>query len=58
MKMSRVFMNSENSNFSYAHKLKLNLRQKVDIRRCNNGGAIKTLASTVPGKKFKNVQKD
>lgn len=41
MKMSRVFMNSENSNVSDAHKLKLNLRQKVDLRRYNNGGAIK-----------------
>ena len=41
MKMSRVFMNSQNSNVSDAHKLRLNLTQKVDLRRYNNGGAIK-----------------
>ena len=44
MKMSITFMNSENSNISDARMVGINLRDKIDLRRCNNRVVLSNLS--------------
>ena len=54
--MSTIFMNLRNSKASDAHKLRLNLTDKIDLQRgCNSATLSNIMMDLIPYQKFRTI---
>ena len=56
-RMDTIFMNSENSKTSDAHRLLLNLWDKIELKKSDKYVALSILAYTIHGKTWKSCTK-